>query len=258
MVEFQIQSLSDSYDNYPSLSEQSNQDLAMCRYILEQVTHITSHNLKESVRTIDQFLGKLHKHLEDPNEESKRYLGYVKSSVGQMHQLINGLHEISKLSTSEPKSTIVELQPLVNSVLSDLHYQIASANASVRLGSLPSIFGDQSLIYQIITHLIQNSVKFRSPDRPCRIEIISSSPSQDSKVFIDIKDNSIGIPRRCHKRIFNLFEQLHDRDEYEGSGLGLTVCKVAAAKLGGAITCHESIENIGTTMRVTLNASVSV
>ena len=202
---------------------------------LEQFAHIASHDLKTPLRTVGSFTGLLKRKLGDRiDEKESEYFEFIEQGTAQMASLINDLLNYSKVNSQQLERTHFKAQELLDEVLRDLNFIIEESHAEIVLEGLnKSVFGDASKMRQVFQNLIANAIKFRSPDNDCRISL---SLTEDLHYFIfQVRDNGIGIHPEFHKTIFERFTHLHPNDLYEGTGMGLAICRKTVEQHGGTI-----------------------
>jgi two-component system, chemotaxis family, sensor kinase Cph1 len=191
---------------------------------LKQFAYISSHELQQPLRTIYNFI----QMYEDEyslvmNEKSNRYLNIIKDSAKRMYTLINALSDYSRLGVNKALKS-VNFKDLINNVIEDLDAAIKSAGAEIYVSDMPVINAYEIEIHQLFLNLIGNAIKFHKKDsKP--VVLINSQKTGDTWKF-SVKDNGIGIPPVHFGKLFNIFQRLHaDESEFEGKGIGLTVCK---------------------------------
>lgn len=173
----------------------------------------------------------------------------MQSATDRMQELIRGLLAYSRLNTDKPLFRPVLLNLLVNDVLSDPETAIHDRRAVVEVGPLPSVRGNAIQLRQLFQNLLSNALKFTPPDRAPSVQISASlcSPEQMPTLYpnalgsylgISVQDNGIGFEQQYVGRIFNLFQRLHGRNEFAGTGIGLAVCKKVVDNHGGYLTAY--------------------
>lgn len=220
----------------------ANEELVRSNRSLEEFAFVASHDLQEPLRKISNF-GSM---LLDPDagvspEEHRIYLERIMTSADRMRRLIANLLEYSRISSREQVFTSVELPEVVGSVLSDLASQVEETEGTVEVSDLPAIEGDVYQLHRLMQNLISNALKYHRPGIPPYVRITSlvSSGDQlrpDESVAIQVQDNGIGFEEGAQDRIFTLFSRLHGRKEFEGTGIGLAICKKVVERHGGQIT----------------------
>jgi PAS domain S-box-containing protein len=237
--------------------EQSNREL-------QDFASVASHDLQEPLRKIQAFGDRLKAKCNDAfSEEGRDYLQRMQSAAGRMQTLINDLLTFSRVETAAQPFAQVDLALIVREVLTDLEVQIEQAGASVEIGELPSIEADPLQMRQLMQNLIGNSLKYRHTEYKVRIKVQGEvfknavegqgdgSGLSEQLCRICVADNGIGFDEKYLNRIFTVFQRLHGRKEYDGTGIGLAVCRKIAERHGGSITAR-SAPRQGATFIVTL------
>jgi light-regulated signal transduction histidine kinase (bacteriophytochrome) len=189
---------------------------------LENFAYIASHDLKEPLRMVSSFTGLLAKQYENKlDEKAKEYIFYAKDGAKRMYSLLDGLLEYSRIHTKGKKFTGVDLNLVFDSVLKNLSLIIKERGVSVQCDKLPVVFADESQMILLFQNLISNGIKF-SKTNP---EIVISSKSENQSFVFSVRDNGMGIESQYFDRIFLIFQRLVPRAEYEGTGIGLAICK---------------------------------
>lgn len=225
--------------------ERINNQLARSNEELESFAHVASHDIKEPLRHIEAFAGLL---AENIREIGDRRLGTMVSGIEKssrrLRNLINDLAEFSQLGRQSKPLTWTSLQDVTSEVLADLDPPIQEAAAEVKVDKLPFLQCDRGQIHQVLQNLISNSLKYRDRTRPCRISIsaepcgngdLQTEPRAGSAVRISIADNGIGFDRKYAEQVFEPFQRLHSPDDYEGSGIGLAICRKIVLRHGGRV-----------------------
>ncbi len=228
----------------------ANQELGRKNLELEQFVYIASHDLREPLRTTtafvelfqQQYKGKL-----DANAD--KYLAYITQSSGRMKLLIDDLLDYSKAGTKKV-TELVDCNVILQEVLSDLVIALEETGADVRSVELPVISGHKTGIKQLFQNLIINGIKFRRKNVVPQIRILSELKDDGWK--FSFTDNGIGIEQQNKEKIFVIFQRLHDRNEYEGSGIGLAHCKKIVESHKGEIWV-ESTPGGGSTFHFTIH-----
>jgi|GEM_PF-3080754 len=201
---------------------------------LQQFAYSASHDLQEPVRIISNYLELIElKYLENLDDNGKRYIQYVLNSSKRMRNLINDLLDFSRVNSKLIKRKLVDLNKIIDEVLETYKYKIRDKNIKVEIENLPDLYLDDSLIYQLFMNLIGNAIKFSRDDVESLITI-NSHLEKNSQCII-IKDNGIGIKDENKELIFELFKKIHLRSEYDGTGIGLSICKSIVESHGGRI-----------------------
>jgi two-component system, chemotaxis family, sensor kinase Cph1 len=216
---------------------------------LEQFAFIASHDLQEPLRKILAFGDLLvRKSLDKLNEEGKEYLTRMQNSTKRMQQLIRDLLKYARVAAhTEPQDT-VDLREAVMEVISDLELKIERFGANVEVFELPAVKGEKSQIRQLFQNLIANALKFHGEEQP-HIKIYSRLTDHDCRIFVE--DNGIGFDEKYLDRMFAPFQRLHGKSAYEGTGMGLAICRKIVERHGGSITA-KSKPGEGSTFIITL------
>jgi len=227
-----------------------SRDLARANEELQQFAYISSHDLQEPLRTVTQYLDLLNARYRDVlDDRGRRFIGSAMGSATRMQTLLDDLLGYSRVGNAGTTSAPVSLRRVVDDVLRDLDAAVQAARARIVVsGNLPTIAADETKIRSLLQNLIGNALKFRSEASP----VIEVDAIEDPTGWtIGVKDNGIGIAPEHYERIFDVFQRLHHRDEYSGSGIGLAVCKRIVQQHGGRIWV-ESIPGGGSTFRFTI------
>ncbi len=237
--------------------QEYTQKLEISNRELQDFAHVASHDLQEPLRKIEAFGGRLStKYADILPDEGKMYVERMQNAAGRMRLLIEDLLNFSRVTTKAKPFQPTDLTEVVSGVVSDLQIRIEETGAEILLGDLPSIDADATQMRQLLQNLIGNALKFGKADEKPVVHIdaeISSSWSQgQSEVCrLRITDNGIGFDNKYKNQIFTIFQRLHGRNEYEGTGIGLATCRKIAERHGGEIDA-ESQPGEGAVFTVTL------
>ncbi|HYC40127.1 MAG TPA: response regulator [Chitinophagaceae bacterium] len=226
---------------------------------LDQFAYVASHDLQEPLRKIMLFSDKI---LEggELDAASATLLQKIIRSSTRMQMLINDLLTLSRGAATEADFTLVNLGDVVREAISELEVEIEKSGASFEIGDLPEVWVIPSLIQQLFHNLLSNAIKFRRKLVPPvvkifaeRFEVAGSAESQTPKWIykVSVSDNGIGFDSKYSDEVFRVFKRLHNYSEYEGSGVGLSICRKIAEKHQGTIRV-ESVPNQGTTFEILL------
>lgn len=238
---------------YAAELERSNREL-------QDFAYVSSHDLQEPLRKIQAFGDRLKtKEYEKLSDQGKDYVDRMLNAASRMQNLINDLLDFSRVTSKSKAFVQVSLDSVLTDVLSDLEITIEKTGAQIQRAPLPHIEADPTQLRQLFQNLVSNAIKFRKENEQPQINIFArelqgkarmTSTPGDEMVEIHVQDNGIGFDEKYLDRIFNIFQRLEGQ-KYEGSGIGLAICRKIAVRHGGDITAH-SQAGIGTTFIVTL------
>ncbi len=216
---------------------------------LRQIAYISSHDLKEPLRSITSFIQLLQKRYKGKiDQEADEFIEYAVEGVSRMQFLLNDLLVYSQISLKSTNFQKVDSNQIVDSVQKSLTHLIDESEASISFESLPVIQGDPKLLENLFNHLIKNALIYRN-DHPPEIDIQVKRMNETWE--FEVKDNGIGIDMQYAERIFNIFQRLHNRETYPGNGIGLSICQKIVEKHGGKIWV-ESKSKRGTSFYFTI------
>ncbi|MDQ3682956.1 MAG: PAS domain S-box protein, partial [Bacteroidota bacterium] len=244
----------ESEQKLEALVAQRTLDLERSNEDLQQFAHVASHDLKEPVRKIKTFTSRLQDELKgNLNEKSKLYLSKIQGAADRMFTMIDGVLTYSTFNAAEQISENVELDKVIKNIETDLEVIIQEKHAFIHYKDLPAIEGSPILIYQLFYNLVNNSLKFAKAGEAPEVFITSKVMYNEGKGFtqIVIRDNGIGFEQEQAENIFNTFARLNSKDDYEGTGLGLALCKKIVERHHGAIKANGQL-NKGATFTITL------
>jgi PAS domain S-box-containing protein len=221
------------------------QELTLSNEELKQFAFIASHDLQEPLRKIKTFSERLQVSCGySLNEQGLDYLQRIHNAVLRMQNLIEGLLTVSRVTTQGQQFVPVNLAEVTEEVLSDLEISIQQTEGTIEVGELPTIQADPLQMRQLIQNLISNALKFHRHNQPPLIKIYSHFVNNHSHNYslgnthyqIIVEDNGIGFDEKYLDRIFNIFQRLHSRNEYAGTGIGLAICRKIVERHHGHIT----------------------
>ena len=227
----------------------ANQDLQRSNSNLQQFAYVASHDLQEPLRKIQSFGDLLKNDYSAELGAGVDYLERMQAAARRMSILIKDLLTFSRISTRQDASAAVSLTQIISTTLADLELSIQETGAIIDMGPLPTVQGDASQLGQLFQNLLSNALKFRRPNVSPVIRIRAQSitvvdlpstiqPGRPASAYhrIDIADNGIGFEPKYLDRIFQVFQRLHGKSEFAGTGIGLAICEKVAINHGGAIT----------------------
>ncbi len=224
--------------------------LARSNAELEQFAYVASHDLQEPLRMVSSYVQLFEKrYAGQVDAQAKKYIDYSVEGAKRMQALIGGLLEFSRVGRIDEPSGPVDMGSALDQALLNLRSAIEESHAVVTRGPLPSVTGNAGRLAQALQNLVGNAIKFRRPGEAPAIHV-SAVPRRDEWLFA-VKDNGIGIDPQFLDRIFVIFQRLHTRAEYPGTGIGLSVCKKVIERHGGRIWV-ESEPGAGATFQFTL------
>jgi signal transduction histidine kinase len=220
---------------------------------LQDFAYVASHDLQEPLRKVQAFAGRLvAKYGENIADEARDYLERMQNAGKRMQNLINDLLMFSRVNTQARPFEPVKLTKVVHEVLSDLEVRIQQHNGQVQVEELPVIEADPVQMRQLFQNLIGNALKFHRPGVAPLVQIqaerttLGAMDASDTKATepacrILVRDNGIGFEEKYLERIFAVFQRLHGRETYEGTGIGLAICRKIAERHGGSITAQSKV-----------------
>jgi hypothetical protein len=229
----------------------ANDELTRSNHDLQQFAHVTSHDLQEPLRKIKVFTGLLQKESDCVlSAQGLLYLDKVRHATERVQAMIDGVLAYSKVRASGQNVEMVDLNAVVANACNDLEILIGQKNARIETEPLPVLAGSPVLLHQLFYNLIHNALKFSRPGVPPLVAV-RSLPSKSETVTVEVRDNGIGFEPEYAERIFDTFVRLNPKDTYEGTGLGLALCKKIAQRHGGTIRATATLGQ-GAVFAVTL------
>jgi signal transduction histidine kinase len=219
---------------------------------LEQFAYIASHDLQEPLRMVASYVQLLERDYKGKlGEEADEFIGFAVDGAKRMQALIQDLLTYSRVGRGAVPTERIELDAAFDRAFNNLHAAIEESGASVAADHLPTVVADESQMTQLLQNLIGNALKFHG-DRPVEVRI--GAERHNGEWTLGVRDNGIGIDPKHAERIFAIFQRLHTREEYPGTGIGLALCRKIVERHGGRIWV-ESAPGAGTTFRFTLPAN---
>ena len=241
--------------------EQQVEDLARSNGELEHFASVAAHDLQEPLRKVQAFGDRLSATSGDALDERGRdYVDRMQSAARRMQLLIDSLLGFSQVGTRDQPFEQIDLAEIAEQAIVDLEIPIEEAGAVVRVGDLPTIDGDPLQMRQLLQNLIGNALKYRRDDETAVIDIASAEPvitpadASNGLCHIAVQDNGIGFEPQYAEQIFRMFERLHGRTEYLGTGMGLAICRKIVERHGGTITATGT-PGVGSTFMIAVPQS---
>jgi light-regulated signal transduction histidine kinase (bacteriophytochrome) len=201
---------------------------------LEQFAYVASHDLQEPLRMVAGYLQLLGERYQGKlDEKADKFIGYAVDGAERMSSLIRDLLAYSRVNSRGEEIRLVDSQISLEYALRNLTVSIEESGAEIVRDPLPTIRADSMQLALIFQNLIGNALKFRTPDRPPKIQI--SACQEDGHWQFSVKDNGIGFEQQYEEKIFLIFQRLHGRGQYPGTGIGLAICKRIIERHGGKI-----------------------
>ena len=219
---------------------------------LEQFAFVASHDLQEPLRKIQAFGDRLKTKVR--NKSALDYLERMQSASARMRTLINDLLTFSRVIRRSEPFVPVELVTVMKGVLVDLEMRVEKSGAQIEIGDLPVVEADPMQMHQLLLNLVTNALKFQPAGGVPIVKVSSrlfAAPSGEAFCELTVQDNGIGFEEKYLEKMFAVFQRLHGRDEYEGTGVGLAVCRRIADRHRGTITGKSQLGQ-GATFLVTL------
>jgi signal transduction histidine kinase len=225
------------------------EELARSNRDLEQFAYVASHDLQEPLRMVASYTELLSEHLHGSlDEKSRKYFNYVLDGAKRMQQLVKDLLAYSRVDSQGKPPLPVEADAVVKDVLKNLGIAIEQSRAEIVCDRLPMVRADGVQLAQVFQNLIGNALKFRAESNP---HIHIGAEKNNGAWIFHVADNGIGIDKQYAERVFLMFQRLHERGQYEGSGIGLAIVKKIVERHGGRIW-FDSEEGKGTTFYFTV------
>ncbi len=232
---------------YMAQLERSNEEL-------QQFAYVISHDLREPLRMVQSFLNLLHKHYQDQlDDRANDFIHFAVDGAERMKGLINALLDYARVDSQGQDLVRTDANTVLNAALHTLQFKIEESGGTVTYDPLPTVLADPTQLGQLFQNLISNALKFQSSNVLPHIHITAEREKRaDNPMWVfSVCDNGIGIPQNQQARIFGIFQRLHTREAYEGTGIGLAICKRIVERHGGRIWVESDVGE-GSTFYFTL------
>jgi PAS domain S-box-containing protein len=217
---------------------------------LEEFAYVASHDLQEPLRMVASYVQLLEKRYKGRlDEKADKFIFYAVDGARRMQKLIDGLLDYSRVTTRAREFSDLDLNTVFNDAVKNLSASIGESKARIKKDGLPVVKGDETQLLQLFQNLIANAVKFRKPGIAPEVRVDAKRTGKEWTFAV--RDNGIGIEKESFDRIFVIFQRLHRKEEYPGTGIGLAVCKKIVERHGGRLWV-ESTSGEGTTFFFTI------
>jgi len=234
--------------------EHTLEDLKRSNKDLEQFAYVASHDLQEPLRMVSSYVQLIERRYKNMlDDDGIEFINYAVDGAKRMQILINDLLQYSRVSTSGSRFELTNLNEVLKKVMLNLSSKIEETNAQVRFDNLPVMYVDEIQITRVFQNLLSNSLKYKS-DKPPIIDL--STIDKENEIQFSVSDNGISISEEFREKIFEIFVRLHTRSEFDGSGMGLAICKRIVEKHGGRIWV-ESNDKDGSTFNFTIDKNLT-
>jgi PAS domain S-box-containing protein len=220
---------------YAKALEASNRDL-------QDFIFVASHDLQEPLRKIQSYGNFLKDEAKESlTGDSAIYLSRIQGAARRMSILIEDLLQLTRITTKAKPFERVDLSEIVREIQTDLEIRLTETGGKIEVGDLPQVEADPAQMRQLFQNLISNSLKYAKKGVPPVIRVESITDTSDGRCRVWVKDNGIGFEQQYAEKIFNIFQRLHANDEYEGTGIGLAICRKVVERHGGKITASSEL-----------------
>jgi light-regulated signal transduction histidine kinase (bacteriophytochrome) len=248
-------SLQKANDELESKVEIRTADLKRSNEDLEQIEYVASHDLQEPLRMVSSYTQLLSRRYSGKlDSDADEFIGFAVDGAKRMQALISDLLTYSRAGRQDGNHELVDVQDVVAEVLQNLNSRIEDAASVVTFEDLTTLVADRKQLVSVFQNLISNSIKYRSATRESRITVTAEQQSNSWKFAVN--DNGIGLDTAFTDRIFTIFQRLHGREEYQGTGIGLAVVKKLIERAGGNIWVESELDE-GSTFTFTVNDRVA-
>ncbi len=220
---------------YAKALEASNRDL-------QDFIFVASHDLQEPLRKIQSYGNFLKDEAKDNlSGDGAIYLSRIQAAAKRMSVLIEDLLQLTRITTKAKPFQSVDLSEIVKEVQADLEIRLKETGGKIEIGELPKIEADPAQMRQLFQNLISNSLKYSKAGVPPVVQVESETDKGEGRSRVRVKDNGIGFEQQYADKIFNIFQRLHANGEYEGTGIGLAICRKVVERHGGRITASSTL-----------------
>lgn len=245
----QIHRLAEALEAANERNRELTRELRMRNEDLERFAYVASHDLKEPLRMVSNYLGLIEqRYAEALPDDAREFMAFAVEGAQRMDALLNGLLAYARVESEGREPQPVPLEGVLEDVVANLRVSIDETDATVTWSELPTVEGDPAQLSQLLQNLVSNALKFHG-DEPPRVHV--DATPEDGSWRVSVHDEGIGIAPVHQERIFEIFQRLHHRDEVDGHGVGLPVCKRIVERHGGTIHL-ESTPGEGSTFSFTL------
>lgn len=245
----QVRSFSKELEQKVNELDKAVTDLKRSNQELEQFAYVASHDLQEPLRMVSSYTQLLERRYKDKlDQDAKDFINFAVDGANRMQHLINDLLDFSRVTTKGKPMVKLDLSDILGQAVANLHNKIQETGSMIVNDDLPFAYGDEGQLIRVFQNLLDNAMKFRGDESP-RINI--TAKTIEDEVQISIADNGIGIDKIYSERVFTIFQRLHTKADYPGTGIGLAICKRTIERHGGKIW-FESEPGKGTTFCFTL------
>ncbi len=208
---------------------------------LEEFAYVASHDLREPLRMVQSYIGLLDEiYGSELNEEAREFMHFARDAAARMSQLIKELLNFSRVGSVELRPTECSVEDTLSDVLRELGPEIEEGGGRVNAQLPPlQVYADPSALHRILSNLVANALKFHKPDHAP--QVLLQTEELPHAIRISVKDDGIGLNKRYEQKIFRMFQRLHTRQEYEGTGIGLAICKRLVERHGGMIGVESTV-----------------
>ncbi len=212
---------------------------------LEHYAYVASHDLQEPLRTISSFSQLLSRRYQGRlDSDADDFIAFIVEGATRMQRLINDLLAFSRIGTRGRPFTAVDCEDALRAAIENLGVAVAESDTTITHDPLPTVRADATQLTQLFQNIIGNAIKFRRPEEPPRVHV--SAQRQAAGWQLSVRDNGIGIDPQFFERIFVIFQRLHGRDDYPGTGIGLAICKKIVERHGGRLWVESEPGNSST------------